>query len=202
MAEPAQLPEAPSPAARRRCGTCYFYDPSPLRGKGWCRHPLLRGERELALVDQYDHRCIQMLHTDYWQPATVRTTGVPPEVHRVRRRHSMRVYGLIGLVVLSFGLIIAGYLAISGLAGSRGAQPAGPPYPATAKIDFWLRSDAAAGAERLAFVPMGARLELHDSKAGEILDQNLESPAKWYKVKVVATGQMGWAYVGWVERQP
>lgn len=201
MAEPAHLPGAPSPAARRRCGTCYFYDPSPLRGKGWCRHPLLRGERELALVDQYDHRCVQMLHTDYWQPATVRTTGVPPEVQRVRRRHPMRVYGLIGLVVLSFALIVAGYLAISGLGGG-GARTAGPPYPATAKIDFWLRGDASAGAERLAFVPMGARLELHDSKAGEILDQNLESPAKWYKVKVVATGQMGWAYAGWVERQP
>ncbi len=114
----------------------------------------------------------------------------------------MRVYGLIGLVVLSFALIIAGFVAISGLGGSRGAQTAGPPYAATAKIDFWLRADAATGAERLAFVPMGARLELHDSKAGEVLDQNLESPAKWYKVKVVATGQMGWAYAGWVERQP
>lgn len=51
----------------RRCINCRHYEPSPLRGKGWCRNPLLHKRTENFLVDGKALRC-RTSFRDYWEP--------------------------------------------------------------------------------------------------------------------------------------
>ncbi len=51
----------------RRCINCRHYEPSPLRGKGWCRNPLLHKRTENFLVDGRSLRC-RTTFRDYWEP--------------------------------------------------------------------------------------------------------------------------------------
>ncbi|MCL5257225.1 MAG: SH3 domain-containing protein [Chloroflexi bacterium] len=44
---------------RRKCGTCRHYEPSPLKGKGWCRNPLLYDGSQNHLVDEKEYSCFR-----------------------------------------------------------------------------------------------------------------------------------------------
>ena len=36
--------------SKQRCGTCRFFQESPLSGSGWCHHPLRRTTNDLLLM--------------------------------------------------------------------------------------------------------------------------------------------------------
>lgn len=44
---------------RRKCGTCRYYEASPLKGKGWCRNPLLYNGNQNHLVDEKEYSCFR-----------------------------------------------------------------------------------------------------------------------------------------------
>ncbi|MCS7003382.1 MAG: SH3 domain-containing protein, partial [Dehalococcoidia bacterium] len=77
-----------------------------------------------------------------------------------------------------------------------------PPAAGDATVYFWLRSDSRSDAAKKSIILMGTPLQLINSKAGEIMDPNSESPAKWYYIRVEATGETGWVYSAWVDRKP
>ncbi len=54
--------------ADRACRTCKHFEPSPIRRKGWCRHPLLYSPQQSHLVHQDDLDCGHRLG-NYWEPA-------------------------------------------------------------------------------------------------------------------------------------
>ncbi len=71
----------------RRCINCRHYEPSPLRGKGWCRNPLLHKRTENFLVDGKSLRC-RTYFRDYWEPlpdAKVETRSTVKKGPVVRR---------------------------------------------------------------------------------------------------------------------
>lgn len=53
--------------ARKKCSTCRHYEPSPIRGQGWCRNPLLRQPHERSLVGANELACDKRFY-DYWEP--------------------------------------------------------------------------------------------------------------------------------------
>ncbi len=52
----------------RQCGTCRFYQPSPLEGAGWCRNLLRVGRDDLVLVRRWELACKNGWGKDDWQP--------------------------------------------------------------------------------------------------------------------------------------
>ena len=191
--------------ARRRCGTCLHYQTSPLPGQGWCRNRDLRSEQERALVNRNEHRCYAMLD-DYWEPAPdsdkpdgnvagaaskLAAIGLPP----LRKQFA---YALMFAVILLISAV--GLFSNSVLSTPVVSTPPGASLEAAAKQDFWLRDDATRALPSVLYISAGNKLELIDSKAGDVLDPTLPSPAKWYRLKVTSSGDIGWAYSGWVER--
>lgn len=53
----------------RQCGTCRFYQPSPIEGAGWCRNLLRVGKDDLVLVRRWELACRNGWGKDDWQPA-------------------------------------------------------------------------------------------------------------------------------------
>jgi hypothetical protein len=53
----------------RKCGTCRFYQPSPIEGAGWCRNLLRVGKDDLVLVRRWELACRNGWGKDDWQPA-------------------------------------------------------------------------------------------------------------------------------------
>lgn len=54
---------------QRQCGTCRFYQPSPLEGAGWCRNLLRVSTDDLVLVRRWELACRNGWGKDDWQPA-------------------------------------------------------------------------------------------------------------------------------------
>ena len=52
----------------RRCGTCWFYEPSPIWRRGWCRNTTLHRLGYSHPVQEDEHDCRRGRH-DYWEPA-------------------------------------------------------------------------------------------------------------------------------------
>ncbi len=203
---------------RRRCGNCAFYDLSPLRRQGWCRNPALHAPHERALVSEDEHRCKKML-TDHWQPtaAIQRLPSTSRAVHA--RQHARRTAGKMGISLPSISLasipapvlyaIVVMMVAFGAAvlfstqttrAGSEARAVRSVPM-GVAKLDFWIRDDSRSDALKKSIVLVGTQLELLDSKGGEIVDNSTEDPSKWYRIRVAATGETGWVYSGWIERQ-
>ncbi|GIW12023.1 MAG: hypothetical protein KatS3mg061_3080 [Dehalococcoidia bacterium] len=192
----------------RRCGNCAFFEPAPLRRMGWCRHPALHAPYERALVADDEHRCKTML-TDHWQPALqLQREGQRP----VRRRRplarlqrslpaALSTPLLYAAVVMVVAFVAAVLFSLQTTRATVAAQQTKAQPAAIARVDFWLRDDARTDALKKSIVLVGTTLELIDSKAGEIVDSALPEPAKWYRVKVAATGETGWVYSSWVERR-
>ena len=41
-----------------RCGTCQHFEPSPMRGQGWCQHPRMNGNgAALRLMSERELGC-------------------------------------------------------------------------------------------------------------------------------------------------
>lgn len=194
----------------RRCGNCAFFEAAPLNRMGWCRNPALHAPHERALVADDEHRCKKML-TDHWQAslAAQRAREAPPSateratrtLRRVRRASvpAPVVYALVVMLV-AFGaatLFSMQTTRATVAAQQTKAQPSG-----IAKVDFWIRDDARSDALKKSIVLVGTTLELLDSRAGEVIDPNAVEPAKWYRIRVAATGETGWVYSGWIERRP
>ena len=194
----------------RRCGNCAFFEAAPLYRMGWCRNPMLHAPHERALVADDEHRCKKML-TDHWQAslAARRAPAAPSSVaHRATR--TLRrlpltavpapfVYALVVMLV-AFGaatLFSMQTTRATVAAQQTKAQPTG-----IAKVDFWIRDDARSNALKKSIVLVGTNLELLDSRAGEVMDATAADPAKWYRIRVAATGETGWVYSGWIERRP
>lgn len=191
--------------AKRCCGTCFHYQTSPLPGQGWCRNRGLRSEHERALVSRRDHRCYEMLD-DYWEPASeldkgggdvaggtsdLATTGLP----FVKKRYIYAVFLSMAVLFSAVALFSTSVLSTPVV-----SSPGKPSLVAEAKQDFWLRDGATVAIPSVIYIMVGSKLELIDSKAGEVLEPSLPSPAKWYKLRVESSGDVGWAYSGWVER--
>ncbi len=51
----------------RKCGTCRFYESSPLWRRGWCRNPLLYDPSTNHLVEANSLACSRTF-IDYWEP--------------------------------------------------------------------------------------------------------------------------------------
>ncbi|MDO8670419.1 MAG: hypothetical protein Q7O66_03200 [Dehalococcoidia bacterium] len=190
---------------RRRCGTCVHYQIAPLAGQGWCRNRELRSEHERALVNRNDHRCAAMID-DFWEPTPVsdkpRTgkpglgsvmtaIGLPP----IRKQLAYALLFSLILLVSAVGLFSTSVLSTPVISPQPKAS-----LSADAKHEFWLRDDATSAHPSVIYVMAGSKLELIDSKAGDILDPTLPSPAKWYRLRVTSSGDIGWAYSGWIER--
>lgn len=56
--------------APRRCRTCKFFEPSPVRQKGWCRNPRLYSPQQSRLVDENGLDCAR-LNEDFWEPSAL-----------------------------------------------------------------------------------------------------------------------------------
>ena len=194
----------------RRCGNCAFFESAPLHRMGWCRNPMLHAPHERALVADDEHRCKKML-TDHWQAslAVQRAPETRPSAAtratRTLRRLPLTslpapfVYALVVMFV-AFGaatLFSMQTTRATVAAQQTKAQPAG-----IAKVDFWIRDDARSDALKKSIVLVGTNLELLDSRAGEVMDATAAEPAKWYRIRVAATGETGWVYSGWIERRP
>lgn len=68
--------------AKKKCGTCYYYQVSPLRGQGWCRNPALRKDHERTLVNFNELACYTSFY-DFWEPAIAddeQPLGGPPTI--------------------------------------------------------------------------------------------------------------------------
>lgn len=72
---------------------------------------------------------------------------------------------------------------------------------AEARNSFWLRAEPKLSAKAVVEVPAGTPLALIDSRGGEIIDQSETQPSKWYWLRSLTTGEVGWAYTGWVLRK-
>jgi hypothetical protein len=59
----------PKMPGNRGCGTCLYYEPSPLRRKGWCRNPNLVDGYVKRLVELNEYNCYRMFSIDFWEPA-------------------------------------------------------------------------------------------------------------------------------------
>jgi hypothetical protein len=177
---------------------------------GWCRNPALHAPHERALVADDEHRCKKML-TDHWQAslAAQRARQAPPSATERATRTLRRVrpasipapvvYALVVMLV-AFGaatLFSMQTTRATVAAQQTKAQPSG-----IAKVDFWIRDDARSDALKKSIVLVGTTLELLDSRAGEVIDPSAVEPAKWYRIRVAATGETGWVYSGWIERRP
>ncbi|GIW05303.1 MAG: hypothetical protein KatS3mg060_0108 [Dehalococcoidia bacterium] len=194
----------------RRCGNCAFFEPAPLNRMGWCRNPMLHAPHERALVADDEHRCKKML-TDHWQAsmATQRTRQLPPSatqratrtLRRVRPT-SVPVPFIYAIVVMLVALGAATLFSMQTTRATVAAQQTKAQPAAIAKVDFWIRDDARSDALKKSIVLVGTSLELLDSRAGEVIDAAAAEPAKWYRIRVAATGETGWVYSGWVERRP
>jgi hypothetical protein len=56
--------------APRRCRTCKFFEPSPVRQKGWCRNPRLYSPQQSRLVDENGLDCARQ-NEDFWEPSAL-----------------------------------------------------------------------------------------------------------------------------------
>lgn len=191
----------------RRCGTCAFYQVSPLRHQGWCRNPQLHSPQERALVSEDEHRCLKML-TDFWHPSpAVEKKGAGRPRRRSRGPWLGEMLGRISLpAVMVYGLVIMVVAVSAVFLFSTQTTRAGSDRPVqtvaygSAKLDFWLRDDSRSDAPKKSIVLIGTTLELVDSKAGEMLEEGSENPSKWYKVRVSPSGETGWVYSGWLNK--
>jgi hypothetical protein len=52
-----------------RCGTCHYYELSPLGGQGWCQHPRMTGNGQyLRLVSERKLDCAHRMPV-FWEAA-------------------------------------------------------------------------------------------------------------------------------------
>lgn len=201
--------------SRRKCGSCAFFQPSPLRHQGWCRNPILHDAHELALVSNDEHRCLQMLN-DHWEPASAMVTL--PSVAIVERQRisnakpagPKRSWSLLrfappplayAMVVLIVAVAAAVVFSTQTTRATNDVKPTKNVATGIAKVDFWIRDEARSDSLKKSIVLLGTSLELIDSKAGEELEGAAENPGKWYRIKVAATGETGWVYAGWIDRR-
>ena len=71
---------------KKRCGTCVHYQPSPVRGQGWCRNPALRKPHERSLVGAKELACDKKFY-DFWEAPPLppdRSEPVKGRADRVR----------------------------------------------------------------------------------------------------------------------
>lgn len=214
----------PDSAVKKRCGTCQYYHASPLKGQGWCRNPKLRGEHERALVGAEEYRCRKMF-LDSWEPAEGTHTAadsvviqtpviarpkpkagksITPSNFENKRNSGLFLAIFVMLVIGAGGVLFFSDFAAAKKTAAPDSNPtvvAQPGYTGSARNDFWLKADANRSADSIQYVIGGTQLRLIDSKAGELIDSSSSSPAKWFWVEVVGTGQKGWAYSGWVFRE-
>ena len=191
----------------RRCGTCAFYQVSPLRHQGWCRNPQLHAPQERALVSEDEHRCLKML-TDFWHPSpAVEKKGAGRPRRRSRGPWLGELLGRISLpAVVVYGMVVmvvaiaAVFMFSTQTTRATNDRPTQKVEYGTAKLDFWLRDDSRSNAPKKSIVLIGTTLELVNSKAGEVLDESIENNSKWYEVKVSPSGEKGWVYGGWLKR--
>jgi hypothetical protein len=52
----------------RHCGTCRFYEPSPIWRRGWCRNTVLHRLGYSHPVQEDEHDC-RRGRSDFWEPA-------------------------------------------------------------------------------------------------------------------------------------
>ncbi|MFN8533953.1 MAG: hypothetical protein U0556_10435 [Dehalococcoidia bacterium] len=194
----------------RHCGNCAFFEAAPLNRMGWCRNPMLHSPHERALVADDEHRCKKML-TDHWQPSVgvQRTQQVKPSAARratlttlkLVRPASIPAPALYALVVMVVAFGAAVLFSMQTTRATIAAQQTKAQPGGLARVDFWIRDDARSDALKKSIVLVGTNVELLDSRAGEVMDQSAEDSAKWYRIRVVATGETGWVYSGWIERR-
>ncbi|MCL5957955.1 MAG: hypothetical protein M1358_01345 [Chloroflexi bacterium] len=67
----------PKMPGNKRCGTCFYYEPSPLWRKGWCRNPSLFEGRVNHLVEAGEYSCQGTFSTDFWLAAPRRKSRAP-----------------------------------------------------------------------------------------------------------------------------
>lgn len=201
--------------SRRKCGSCAFFQPSPLRHQGWCRNPILHDPHELALVSNDEHRCLQMLN-DHWEPGS-HVVALPAVADTERQRigkakpvapkRSMSILRFAppplayAMVVLLVAVVAAVVFSTQTTRATNDVKPTKNQAVGMAKVDFWIRDEPRSDALKKSIVLLGTSLELIDSKAGEELEGATENPGKWYRIRVAATGETGWVYSGWIDRR-
>lgn len=187
----------------RQCGTCRFYQPSPVVGRGWCTHPVLRGPNLRPLVDADSLACDRGLY-DFWEPAPdrgrLRWAGFPLPAALLR----LALVVVPAVAVILFGL----YLELT--SAPRPAAPATPeptvviPTPTpefyrgwlavanTGGLGVYVRADPAADAQRIRAWPERTRLEA--------LGEEVEAGGRrWVRVRDPA-GNIGWVPAEYVEQ--
>ncbi len=203
MAVPARVSARKPGKPLRRCGTCRFYRPSPVAGRGWCTHPVLRGPGVRSLVDAGSLACDRRLY-DFWEPATDRPAG--------GWLGFLRLAALLRLalvVVPATAVVLAGlYLERPGTPPAQSQPTPEPtavlPTPApefyrgwlvvanTGGLGVYVRADPAAEARRIRAWPERTRLEA--------LGEEVEADGRrWVRVRDPA-GNIGWVPAEYVSQ--
>ena len=123
-----------------KCGTCRYYQQSPLRRLGWCRNPKLHDERDRSLVGVNELPCDKSFY-DSWEPRTKepRPEAVAPEGKRQRwtiatgKPKAMVAYSLVATAVVVL-IAVAAALGVNGSASSKESTPT-VALPTTTPLD-------------------------------------------------------------------
>ncbi len=202
MALPARVPPRRPSSRPRRCGTCRFYQPSPVGGRGWCTHPVLRGPNIRSLVDADTLACNRKLY-DFWEPAADRP---PVGVGLLRPAVLLR----LSLILIPAALVVLVVLHFERLTQPRAESPpasgptAVPPTPTpefyrgplvvtnTGGLGVYLRAEPANETRRIRAWPERTWLEAlgEETEAGG---------RRWVLVRDPA-GNTGWVPAEYVER--
>ncbi|MBI3980234.1 MAG: hypothetical protein HY331_18825 [Chloroflexi bacterium] len=75
------------------------------------------------------------------------------------------------------------------------------PEPGETTSEIGLMTEPRRTATRLARIPAGVPVAIIDARDGDAIDPTRPTPSRWYWIRVITTGEVGWAYSGTVKRR-
>ena len=78
----------------RQCRTCRYFQPAPLRGKGWCHHPFWYTPQHQRLVNARGIECRRPFG-DYWKARVDETAATAPPAPAAPPRELGAVYEFV-----------------------------------------------------------------------------------------------------------
>lgn len=133
------------PVVPRECGTCKFFQASPVRNLGWCLNPKMEGPRDRTYVNKHELSCDRTFY-DYWEQRTD-FLGIPGlSLPRVSPVTASLVGG--GAAALTLVLCI-GVLSLNAFANRGGPSPVASVYPGPGNQRVVATVTATAGPTRL-----------------------------------------------------